>query len=137
MTARISKEILFDLNQSSPNRSNRRRYAYTRGCQALPVTRRCLRLVRQLKQALRALEYEQRHCSDCQEFMEVIGTGDDDDQSQPCCEIENQMAHLDTALCELQEQWEACNWESELLSDLVDDDDDDHEAEDDFLGSGE
>jgi hypothetical protein len=126
MTTRFSKERTKKLSESSPNFTNRRRYAYTRGCQALPITRRCLRLVRQLKQALRALEYEQRHCSDCQEFL------DGDDPAQPCCEIENQMAHLDTALCELQEQWDACHWESDLLPDLVD-----FVDEEDLLSSGE
>ncbi len=126
MTTRISKDRSFTLSQSSPNLTNRRPYAYTQGCQALPVTRRCLRLVRQLKQALRALEYEQRHCSECQEFLE------EDDPSQPCCEIEDQMAHLDTAFCELQELWDACQWDSSHLADPIDFID-----ENDLLDSGE
>jgi hypothetical protein len=114
------------LSKSSPNLTNRRPCAYTRGCQVLPIARRCLRLVRQLKLILRDLEYAQRHCSECQELS------DEDDPSEPCFEFENQMANLDTAIGELQEQWDACHWDSDHLTDPVDFID-----EKDLMSSGE
>jgi hypothetical protein len=128
MINKISKDRAFELSKHSPSLGNRRRYPLTRGCQAIPVTRRCLRLVQKLKQSLRTLEFEQRRCTDCQEFM------DDGDPSQACCEIENQMAHLDTALCELQEIWEVCNWVPGQFADLDEIIDD---AIDEFLNEGD